>query len=1301
MKKRPLIFCSLVTTLAVACELQAPCEVDEIYSNGICVKCLDYGNHHFNAEGACVQDTVEACGMNAENCTAIAGAKLTECREGKCMVLSCEANLVLNAEKTQCKACGNDEMLFNGVCIKCWDYGDHHIDASGTCVPDTLEACGMNAEDCTAIAGAKQTECRDGKCSVLSCEDDLVLNAEKTQCRACSSDEILFNGVCIKCWDYGDHHLDETGNCVMDSNTACGAEDNDCTSLDGVDDARCIDGKCEVLRCKAELGYRLDATTNRCQRPETYSCGPETNKQNCFEDWLPGVYPDNDWANGSTLVCLNGDCAIGSCDSGYLLTTCGDYKKQYEAAYRSEYGADFTIPLCENDGNDAAAFCMKYICPVTNVSGQKIVPGVCGCDLEEDTGDNDHDGIMNCFDACPTNPTKWDKKIWWDQDLHTGIRCEIWDTDRDGVDDAEDACPTKKGVTGTGANCGIETVGEDGVPEFHIYSAKDFERLRVKLNEIYNSLSCTGETDECTNYSMGNYKSRRTCINNILHTYSCDQCTRDGNKVKSCTNQTEVPIGTKLRIILENNINLDDAHISILSDEGSEMQCYGLWPSIPVIIAAELDGNGKTIRYLRADTNDEAAESGIRCSLMDAFIDKITLSKIHNLKLDFDMKGYGRALFANQVASSEISDVSIVEGTMESLINNSEGTGGLFGVVRNDETLQELQMHLDTITATNLSIIAENADRVGGLFGYISGERDGIVLDNIHLELTELKGHNSVGGLVGQISGGNYNDIEVISNQVKGNYYIGGLSGTQTNSQMQNVRLQSEDIQGVKNIGGFSGYITGFAQSANAFDEIAVSSANIRGNDNVGGFAGSMSTIDSIGQTIDPTNPSINIRVNNDTIRGRNNVGGFAGYGSVISWLIAEVNSNSIEGYDNVGGASGSGALINPNKPGIIINTAKTITGNNYVGGLTGSSNGFDCNYTEIPLNAIFVYNNVDSVIGKKNVGGLEGTTSIGSSCGGFAGIYNRVKSITGNMYVGGLSSYMSGYGAYLKDIYNRVDTIKHDGNPVSGDGSDNYFGGLVGYLYAYYGVEGIENICHITDSINTNEGISVLGGMFGYVKAGSYSEFKLENVHVQNLLIDVNAEYCTGLIGEYEYNSGYMDQRISLINVSVFENIRRNNSYTYGLVGFNSGPPTLDIYSSALFVAPNYIRSAVDCENLVYSYPYTLANSMFYSKCTYFPTGDNSYYRFISEDERLTAYQEFNQVNIDGCIEDCLETCIGSSCTEQCNATCTAEPTELWSNSTFSFVGEDEEIELPSVKESVVRKMRSMDIMQLLPDDL
>ena len=186
----------------------------------------------------------------------------------------------------------------------------------------------------------------------------------------CQNDEIYSAGSCIKCRDYGDHHIGADGYCVKDTIEACGEGLTNCREIEGASDVGCIHGKCQILRCDDSRGYEFD--NNRCIQGEAFSCG--TDRINCVSDWLPKVYADQSWTAGSTPLCAEGQCMIGTCAPGYEHIRCADYIDRYAADYQKEYGDSFSIPLCESESNQDTTICLKYICPLSGSSLQKQLP---------------------------------------------------------------------------------------------------------------------------------------------------------------------------------------------------------------------------------------------------------------------------------------------------------------------------------------------------------------------------------------------------------------------------------------------------------------------------------------------------------------------------------------------------------------------------------------------------------------------------------------------------------------------------------------------------------------------------------------------------------------------------------------------------------------------------------------------------------------------------------------------------------------------------------------------------------------
>ena len=84
----------------------------------------------------------------------------------------------------------------------------------------------------------------------------------------------------------------------------------------------------------------------------------------------------------------------------------------------------------------------------------KIAPGVCGCGVPD--VDSDGDGLLDCEDGCPNDPTKVAPGA-------CGCGVPDTDTDGDGVADCDDGCPDDPSkVTPGDCGCGVADLDTDG-----------------------------------------------------------------------------------------------------------------------------------------------------------------------------------------------------------------------------------------------------------------------------------------------------------------------------------------------------------------------------------------------------------------------------------------------------------------------------------------------------------------------------------------------------------------------------------------------------------------------------------------------------------------------------------------------------------------------------------------------------------------------------------------------------------------------------------------------------------------------
>ena len=1002
----------------------------------------------------------------------------------------------------------------------------------------------------------------------------------------CQNDEIYSAGSCIKCRDYGDHHIGADGYCVKDTIEACGEGLTNCREIEGASDVGCIHGKCQILRCDDSRGYEFD--NNRCIQGEAFSCG--TDRINCVSDWLPKVYADQSWTAGSTPLCAEGQCMIGTCAPGYEHIRCADYIDRYAADYQKEYGDSFSIPLCESASNQDTTICLKYICPLSGSSLQKAAPGACGCELAEDTDDDDYDGIINCLDACPNNPSKSDKNLWWDKEAGTGIRCDIWDTDHDGVDDDEDICPTRESIQSV-SDFSIEELAKydlitDGAPDkekiakisnikhlelcgilvenefdtvygYHIYNAKDLTSQNLSglySSTLYSGVFCTTGNESC------NQNILTKCVNSVNIRYSCSECIIDPPSAATCEEQTYIPIEPRFRVFLENDINLDDNNIKTIistnkhTNDGSsaseKFECYGLWEAIPRAVAIEFDGKGHTI-YYRRYSDDTTTQ---RCNLMDALFAEISYSTFKNFTIDFDMNGYGHALLTNHAYSSQFSDITVRQATLETSIADS-GIGTLVGNAINLAEQSDAYNRFSNINISHLTLSAPNAQRVGGLVG---NAEDKIVYDGVHLSDMTIQGTTYTGGLAGYsrwISGQN---IELKDILINGESYTGGFIGYTSGVEGIDTNLDSITVNGNNYTGGLVGNSTDISLSGNYTQTNSI----INGSNYTGGIVG------RVYKTIDFATDSFKIA--HGTITGKNYVGGVFGQGRIPEFNELSVNLGRISGNNSIGGFAGKiDSWCPPQSNSPIVNRIAEVSGNDHVGGFAGSlSIGCDPQ-NKTTTGPIWLYNIIGKVTGTgKSIGGMAG--EIGGKAGDISGmageiksnhyvflshIYNRVEEVSGNNAVGGMFGTMSGEKNELYQMYNYV------GSVTANSGA----GGFIGEIYSEQSY--INTIHHIMNDVQhvqttyavENDLPKYTGGFIGAVRSAVLNLSLIEN---KNALIE-GTDRVGGLLGYYENSqesSGQCDAKLKLDYVHSQADVIHGDQHLGSLIGSLIGS-----FSSAL----------------------------------------------------------------------------------------------------------------------------------------
>ena len=326
---------------------------------------------------------------------------------------------------------------------------------------------------------------------------------------------------------------------------------------------------------------------------------------------------------------------------------------------------------CMDMPNVKKTHCSRGKCVVDNcVDGYSFDDELNKCMSDND---RDLDGVTDDLDPCPDNHTKWKDTWWTDENKTEGIRCDFRDTDGDGFDDSEDDCftnPNRHDGCDQSENkdvcCGLKeekTEGDSKITYYNIYNAMD----------LYNLLR-EDKLRPPKNISKKN--SFTACNDNDNHVTSCDKLGRC--VVFSCGTCTDgacedYELDSKIHVVLKKDINLDDIY-----DYDNNVSTYvngnkcALNGWIPAKMQGVSFGNGESneimakIYYQRA--NQVNPENSIRCTLPNALFESVISSVVKSLKMDIDMKGNGRALFANIIMDADSYKDSI--GMMKSLRNS-------------------------------------------------------------------------------------------------------------------------------------------------------------------------------------------------------------------------------------------------------------------------------------------------------------------------------------------------------------------------------------------------------------------------------------------------------------------------------------------------------------------------------------------------------------------------------------------------------------------------------------------------------
>ena len=296
-----------------------------------------------------------------------------------------------------------------------------------------------------------------------------------------------------------------------------------------------------------------------------------------------------------------------------------------------------------------------------------------------------------------------------------------------------------------------------------------------------------------------------------------------------------------------------------------------------------------------------------------------------------------------QVSFIKQINTSISNVTFDNINISSTGSGSYAGII------QYTYGTIQSLTFQNITVDAPKMSYIGSIAISYSSSIENITLNNV-----EVQGIQYVAGFIAQMAEANVQNITLKMVNVAGkSNYIGGFVGNipnVTSNQAKHFYIEADDVHVVSTGGSNHGILYGHGGCSNS----TIKNSSVDGYNQVGGMAGYNSTY-GISQ----------VAVENCEVSGNQYVGGIYGFTYYFvenSYIINSKISGKNVSSTYVGGFVGS-TNSSVNKSGIY--HSNIINPGNYTGGITGGDAG------NIYLNSI-----QDCVISGNNyVGGLAGMT--------------------------------------------------------------------------------------------------------------------------------------------------------------------------------------------------------------------------------------------------------------------------------------------------------------------------------------
>ncbi|MDH6343393.1 hypothetical protein M2134_002278 [Parabacteroides sp. PM6-13] len=430
---------------------------------------------------------------------------------------------------------------------------------------------------------------------------------------------------------------------------------------------------------------------------------------------------------------------------------------------------------------------------------------------------------------------------------------------------------------------------------------------------------------------------------------------------------------------------------------------------------------------------------------------------------------------------------------------NNQGINylGIFSILLPESSVKNLTIENYTIDCPNCSyigtlagradtgVVLENIKIINSIIkgkdylGGLVGEFNGSSIKKCVTERAEIEGGSGLGLLIGAINAAGYASIRMYPtitdsynegmSRLTGSNKLGGIIGCANgvNMTISNAKNAAYKIEASGDFaGGLIGYVTGRLTMKDCSNELNVGSnqtdkKSLNANAHMGGLIGSLNSMDGL-STISNCESSASIKA----------TGGYVGglLGSLGGSLKMTNPLCGIEGLIELGG--------------------------NYAGGLIGHADGD----VTITASADKSVNNTSLIVNGDYVGGLIG-------CATRTVTLQNVMSkgaVTGNKFVGGLIG--SGKNITLKDTrMSGVATVM---------GTENV-GGLVGYISSgTLTMENQKQLVVFEGFVNAESNLSApnCGGVLGY---GIASTVELNNLEMRGKIN--GGENVGGLIGQIE----------------------------------------------------------------------------------------------------------------------------------------------------------------------------------------